>query len=118
MNIRIFVFSAATLAGTAALLASGLGGAGSGRDDHDGETYEVHEHEAARDMAEQGDILALEQILQAARQQHAGRVLEIELEERSGELVYEVEILDASGEVFEMNFDARSGALLGEEQED
>jgi len=118
MNIRIFVFSAAALAGTAVLLGSGLSGAGSGRDDHDAEAHEVHEHEAARGMAEQGDILALEQILQAARQKHAGRVLEIELDERSGELVYEVEILDANGEVFEMNFDARSGALLGEEQED
>jgi uncharacterized membrane protein YkoI len=45
-------------------------------------------------------------------------VLETELEEKGGELVYEVEILDDNGEVWEMKFDARSGALLEEEQED
>jgi uncharacterized membrane protein YkoI len=45
-------------------------------------------------------------------------VLETELEESGGGMVYEVEILDANGEVWEMKFDARSGALLGEEQED
>ena len=118
MNIRIFVFSAAALAGTAVLLGSGPSGAGSGRDDRDEEAHEVHEHDAARGMAEQGDILPLERILQAALQQHAGRILEAELEESHGSLVYEVEILDDNGEVFEMNFDARTGALLGEDQED
>ena len=45
-------------------------------------------------------------------------MLEVELEERHGGVYYEVEILDANGEVWEMYFDARSGELLGEEQED
>jgi uncharacterized membrane protein YkoI len=99
MNIRVIVFSAIALAGTAGLLATGLSGAGNERGD-------------------QGDILSLEQILKNVRQHRVGRVLETELEEKRGELVYEVEILDNNGEVWEMKLDARSGILLEEEQED
>jgi len=118
MNIRIIVFSTIALAGTAGLLVTGLSGAGNERDGHDEDDDKIHEHEAVRGMAERGDILSLEQILQNARQHRAGRVLETELEEKRGELVYEVEILDDNGEVWEMKLDARSGELLEEEQED
>jgi uncharacterized membrane protein YkoI len=118
MNIRVMVFSAIALAGTASLLVTGLSGAENERGGLNEGDDEVHEHEAVRGMVGQGDILPLEQILQNARQHRAGRVLEIELEDKSGELVYEVEILDDNGEVWEMKFDARSGALLEEEQED
>jgi uncharacterized membrane protein YkoI len=120
MNIRIFVFSVIALAGTAVLLVTGLSGSGSGHGEHDEEQeeHEARELAVVRSLAGQGDILSLEQILQNARQLHAGRVLETELEEGGDGMVYEVEILDANGEVWEMKFDARSGELLGEEQED
>ena len=115
VDTRVIAFSVITLAGAAGLLATGLGVAGSARNDPD---EEVHESAAVRSTAMPGDILSLQQILQNARQLHAGRVLEAELEESRGGVYYEVEILDANGEVWEMNFDARSGELLGEEQED
>jgi uncharacterized membrane protein YkoI len=118
MNVKVVAFSLIALAGTVVLLASGLGGAGKEHDDHDEEEYEIHEHAAVRSMAGSGDILSLEEVLQHARQLHAGRVLEIELEEKRSGPVYEVEILDDGGVVWEMNFDARSGELLEEEQED
>lgn len=118
MNIRVIVFSAIALTGTAGLLVTGLSGAGNERGGHDEGGDEVHEYEVIRGMAEQGDILSLEQILQNTRQHRAGRVLETELEEKGGKLVYEVEILDDNGEVWEMKFDARSGVLIEEEQED
>ena len=118
MNIRVLVFSVIALTGTAGLLASGLSGAGNQHDGHDEGADKVHEYEAIRGMAEQGDILSLEQILQNARLQHAGRVLETELEEKGDDLLYEVDILDDNGEVWEMKFDARSGVLIEEEQED
>jgi uncharacterized membrane protein YkoI len=118
MNIKVVAFSLVALAGTVVLLATGLGGAGNEHDEHDEEEHEILEHTAVRSMAAPGDILSLEQVLHNARQLHAGRVLEIELEEKRSGLVYEVEILDEGGEVWEMNFDARSGELLEEEQED
>ena len=92
--------------------------AGNEGSNHDEEKHEAQEHARVHSMAESNDILSLEQILHNARQQHAGRVLEIELEENHGSVYYEVEILDANGEVWEMNFDARSGELLGEDLED
>ena len=118
MNIKVIVFSVIALAGVAGLLAIGLGGAGNTGSDHEEEEHEYNERAAVRSLVGPGDILSLEQILQNARQQHAGRVLEIELEEQRGGLVYEVEILGDSGEVWEMNFDARSGELLEEELEE
>ena len=116
MNIRIIVFSAIALAGTTGLLATGLSGTGSAHSEHD--EHEARENRVVRSLAEPGDILSLEQILQNARQLHAGRALEAELEEGDDGMVYEVEILDANGEVWEMKFDARSGELLEEEQEE
>jgi uncharacterized membrane protein YkoI len=120
MNIRIIVFSFIALAGTAGLLVTGLSGTGNGLSEHDEEQeeHEAREHAVVSSLAGPDDILSLEQILQKARQLHAGRVLETELEEGGDGMVYEVEILDANGEVWEMKFDARSGQLLGEEQED
>jgi uncharacterized membrane protein YkoI len=118
MDIKVIAFSVIALAGVAGLLAIGLGGAGNSGSDHEEEEHEYSERAAVRSLVGPGDILSLEQILQNARQQHAGRVLEIELEEQRGSLVYEVEILGDSGEVWEMNFDARSGELLEEEREE
>ena len=69
-------------------------------------------------LAQQGDILPLEQILQTAREHHTGRVLETELEREGDRYVYEIELLDESGQVWELEFDAATGELLKREQED
>jgi len=121
LDVKVVVFSVIALVGVATLLAIGLGGAGNERSGDNEEVHEYHEYKeraVVRSLAGPGDILSLEQILHNARQQHAGRVLEIELEEQRTGLAYEVEILGDSGEVWEMNFDARSGALLEEVEED
>ena len=55
--------------------------------------------------------------MRAATAQHPGRVVEVELERKGAAHVYEIEILDAGGEVWELKYDARTGALLGEETE-
>ena len=118
LDARVIAFSFITLGGAAGLLETGLVCAGNEGSNHGEEKYEAREHAGVHSMAESNGILSLQQILHNARQQHAGRVLEVELEEKHGGVYYEVEILDANGEVWEMNFDARSGELLGEDQED
>ena len=118
LDNRVIAFSVITLAGTAGLLETGVVCVVSEGSDHNEEQHEARDQVGIRSMIESNDILSLEQILHNARQQHAGRVLEVELEESHGGVYYEVEILDANGEVWEMYFDARSGELLGEEQED
>ena len=110
MDIKTLIFSAIALAGTAGLLWTGLTTA-------DAERH-GHEQEAVRSLTQQGDILPLEQILEAARQHHAGKVLETELEREDDRYIYEIELLDEGGTVWEMEFDATTGELLKQEQED
>ena len=69
-------------------------------------------------LRESGEIVSLEEILAAARDQTPGRVLNVELEERKGGILYELEILAADGGVWEMTFDARTGRLLSSRKEE
>ncbi len=76
------------------------------------------DHVTARKLRESGQILPLEQILDRARARKPGQVLETELERKRNVYVYEVEILDAEGWVWELKFDARTGELIELERDD
>ena len=61
--------------------------------------------------------------LMRAVQEHIGvfgvaRLLEVELEIEDGELVYELEVLTTGGQVRELEFDAATGVLVKDEEED
>lgn len=71
-----------------------------------------------RQLRQAGDIMPLETLLQQIRQDYPGRVIEIELEEEHDRYVYEMEIVDDAGLVWELYFDARTGELLERERED
>ena len=71
---------------------------------------------AAR-LSNNGEILPLEQILERAQAQHPGKLLETELDDEEGHYVYEIKILDHKGMVWEMEFDAKTGALIRLKQE-
>lgn len=71
-----------------------------------------------RQLQRSGDILSLEQIFDRARAIKRGRIVDAELDEDDGRYRYEIELLDASGRVWEMEFDARTGSLLELEQDD
>lgn len=70
--------------------------------------------QTARQALQQGHYVPLENIVRDALQRHPGKLLEVELEDG----VYEVEILRADGVVVELDYDARSGALLKTELDD
>jgi uncharacterized membrane protein YkoI len=72
----------------------------------------------ARRMFDRGLIISLESIVKRAKGIRPGDLLEVELERKRGRHVYEVEILDAAGQAWELKFDARDGRLLEEERED
>ncbi|HHI92283.1 MAG TPA: hypothetical protein ENK04_02040 [Gammaproteobacteria bacterium] len=76
------------------------------------------DHQQARRLKELGEILPLEQIIEIARAKQPGRVIEVELKNKSGRHVYEVELLDMRGGVWELYFDAATGELIKREQED
>jgi uncharacterized membrane protein YkoI len=70
------------------------------------------DHDDAKRLKEAGDIQPLEQILAKARAEKPGRVLETELERKGERYIYEIEIVDNDGVVWELKFDAKSGELL------
>jgi uncharacterized membrane protein YkoI len=79
---------------------------------------EGRDHGEARRLRHAGEILPLERLVDDARRLHPGHVLETELKHRGPRYFYEIEILDDSGVVWELLYDARTGELLETEQED
>lgn len=70
------------------------------------------DHERARRAFERGDIVSLGEVLAAARRDFRGEMLEVELEDEDGRLVYELELLAPGGAVLELLYDAESGELI------
>ena len=66
----------------------------------------------ARKLLDQKIILPLETLLEKAQQIHQGKLLEVELEQKNSNYIYEIEILDANGIVWEIYFNAASGELI------
>lgn len=76
------------------------------------------DHEQARRLKEAGEILPLQQIIKKAKSIQQGRVIDVEFENEDGLYVYEVEMLDSAGEVWELYFDAATGELVKRGRED
>jgi hypothetical protein len=62
--------------------------------------------------------VTMEEAIKTATTQFPGKVLEAELENEDGKAVYEVEVINGSGETREFEIDAQSGKILSSEQED
>lgn len=72
----------------------------------------------ARALVNTGEILPLQSILEKAESEVHGKVIEVELHERANQLFYEIEWLDDHGNVWEYEFDAKSGKLLNKRLDD
>lgn len=75
-------------------------------------------HEEAQRLQSSGEIVALEYVLEQARAQKPGRLLEVELERKRKKLIYEIEIVGKDGVVWEFEFDASNGELIKLKQDD
>ncbi len=77
-------------------------------------------HVEARRLQAAGEILSFEKISGIARSIKPGDILEIELERnrKSRMYIYEVEILDAKGVVWELDINASTGELIKLEIDD
>jgi len=78
---------------------------------------ETDQDQALR-LRTEGEILPLETILEKAKTVRAGRVLEAELEKKNDGYIYEIEIIAEDGSVWELKYDAKTAALLSQEEED
>lgn len=76
------------------------------------------DYQLAKKLRQQGEILPLEKILAIARSKKNGEVLETELEKKRGRYIYEVEILDVHGQVWELKLDAKTGKVIKIEIDD
>ncbi|MDH5229744.1 MAG: PepSY domain-containing protein [Gammaproteobacteria bacterium] len=76
------------------------------------------DHEEAFQLKMHGDVLGLEEILKKVRQKFDGRILEVELESSGGKLIYELELLDKSGVVVDLVYDAITGELIKQKKDD
>ena len=72
----------------------------------------------AKRLRDRGEIKSLEEILKNVRRAYPGRILEVELEDEKGRIIYELEILGNDSIVREIYIDARSGELLSVEEDD
>ena len=70
------------------------------------------DHDRARRAVEEGRILPLKEILARAQGAYPGQVIEAELEDEGGMVVYEIKILAADGRVTKLYYNAATGDLL------
>ncbi|TBR21870.1 MAG: peptidase [Candidatus Nitrosotenuis sp.] len=68
-------------------------------------------------LVKQGIIIPMKAVVAKAEKLKAGRLLEADLRKKRGVYVYDVDILDAAGIVWELKFNAATGELLGMEEE-
>jgi uncharacterized membrane protein YkoI len=76
--------------------------------------------ERARRLVREGAILPLEEILPLVREAKPGTLIELELhyEREYDAHVYEIELLDAEGRLWEVQLDAATGELIEVEADD
>lgn len=77
---------------------------------------EISQDEVLR-LTESGYIRPFGEILDQARRHRSGKLLEADLECLGKHYVYEVEILDHDGRIWELRFDARTGDYLSAQKD-
>jgi uncharacterized membrane protein YkoI len=70
------------------------------------------DHDRARRAVEEGRILPLKEILARAQGAYPGQMIEAELEDEGGIVVYEIKILTTNNRVMKLSYNAATGELL------
>ncbi len=70
------------------------------------------DHDRAREAVMSGRVLSLRAVLKVMESEFVGQVLDVELEDDDGEIVYEIELLAPGGRKIDLVYDAQTGQLL------
>lgn len=71
-----------------------------------------HDHDRARQALEAGEVLPLRTILERVERDYPGQVMEVELERKGAEWIYQVKLLQSGSILVSLKIDARSGKVL------
>ena len=69
-------------------------------------------------MQQSGEVLPPEQMLERAHARQPGEVTEVELKQKHGQYIYEIDVVDDKGVKRELKFDAKTGEFLAVEEDD
>jgi uncharacterized membrane protein YkoI len=72
----------------------------------------LDDHERARRALQAGEVLPLRTILEKANAQFPGDLIEAELEDEHGRMVYELKLISPEGKIMKLHYDARDGSLI------
>ncbi len=75
------------------------------------------DHDEAFELLRTGEVLSLGEILDINQKNLQGKILEVELEHEGNQLIYEIEILNDKGVVWEFKVDAKNGSIIEREQD-
>lgn len=78
-------------------------------------SVQADDHNEAYKLLQKGEILPLEKILQLNLKNISGKVLEVELEREKRKFIYEIEVLNNDGVVWEYKIDAKTGKIIDKE---
>ena len=73
------------------------------------------DYDRARHAVEQGEALALADILTRVRADLGGEVVGVEFERKRGRWIYEFKVIDPAGRLWEVYVDAATAAILKRE---
>lgn len=74
--------------------------------------------EQIREWVATGEIMSFEEIFQLNKMHLTGKILDLEVEMKHENIIYEIEQISHNGEVSEVYIDAVTGQFLKEETED
>lgn len=79
---------------------------------------DLRDHDRARQALLAGEILPLKTILERIERSQPGQVMEVELEQKSADWIYEIKLLQTEGRLLKLYVDARSGEILRVKQKE
>ena len=68
-------------------------------------------------LVKEGKVLPLETLMEKYKNRLQGRLLDVEVEQKKGRIIYELEIMRDDSIVYEIKIDAQTGEWLEEEAE-
>lgn len=76
------------------------------------------DQDAVRRAVLDGQLRSLAEVMEEVSRLFPGRIVEMELEEEDGRMVYEFDIVTPDGRLIEVDADARTGAVIGMEEDE